>query len=144
MYTFRLPRQSHHGFTLIELMIVVAIVAILSAIAYPSYSAYVLKSHRADALTALSQNQVILERCYAQNFSYSAACVALPTFPVSSPQAYYSVALSNLNPTTYTLTATPTGVQIADTTCAAMIVDQANNKTATDTSGNPQAVCWNP
>ena len=144
MHPFRLSRPPHHGFTLVELLIVMAIVGILAAVAYPSYAAYVLKSRRSDGLTALSQNQVILERCYAQNLSYNGACAALPAFPLASPKGYYSVALSNNTATTYTLTATTTGTQVADTICATMIVDQANQKTAKDTGGVQQAVCWNP
>jgi len=143
MHPVHFPRQQQRGFTLIELMIVVAIVAILAAIAYPSYQNYVLKTHRADALTALSQNQVILERCYAQNFSYSAACAT--TTATTSPQGYYSLVLSNQAATTYTLTATPSGTQTKDTTCASFSIDQANNQLAVDNKGNSQnTVCWQP
>lgn len=142
MFSFRLlPRRPRHGFSLLELMIVVAIVAILAAIAYPSYTAYVLKSRRADALTALTQTQVMLERCYAQNFSYI-GCAGLPS---ASPQGYYSVsAVPAPTATTYTVSASPTGTQAADTTCATMSVDQTNTKLATDTGGTSQPVCWNP
>ncbi|PFH11994.1 type IV pilus assembly protein PilE [Collimonas sp. PA-H2] len=144
MQTFRFTTRPAGGFTLIELMIVVAIVGILAAVAYPSFQSYVLHSRRADALTALSQDQVIVERCYAQNFSYSQACAALPTFPLASPQGFYSVALSNLTATTYTLSATSIGSQTKDTKCASLTVDQANQKSAQDSSGNAQTVCWNP
>lgn len=143
MYPFQLKKRSAGGFTLIELMIVVAIIGILAAVAYPSFQSYILHSRRADALTALSQDQVIIERCYAQNFSYSQTCAALP-IPAVSPQGFYSVILTNLTATTYTLTATPTGSQIKDTQCASLIIDQANQKSATDASGNAQTVCWNP
>ncbi|MFC5474697.1 type IV pilin protein [Paraherbaspirillum soli] len=132
------------GFSLIELMIVVAIVGILARVAYPSYLSYVRKAHRADAMATLAQQQTILERCYAQTFDYSKACAALPIFPLVSSQGFYSIALSNQAASTYTLTATATGTQAADTTCATMSVDQASQKLAKDSSGNAQSVCWNP
>lgn len=141
---FSAPRRAQPGFTLVELMIVVAIVGILMSIAIPSYRSYILKSRRADALTALSQSQVILERCYAQSFSYNAACAGLPVFPAASERGYYSVAMTNQTATTYTLTATPVGNQASDTLCAVISVDQANQKLAKDSSNFAQAACWNP
>lgn len=132
------------GFTLIELMIAVVVMAILTAIAYPSYRTYILRSHRIDALAALAQDQTVLERCYAQNFNYNAACASRPTFPHNSSQNYYSINLSNLTATTFTLTATPLGTQALDTTCSNFTLDQANQKTASDGSGTNQSTCWNP
>lgn len=128
----------HHGFTMIELMIVMIIVAILLSIAVPSYRAWILKSHRSDAMATLSQDQVILERCYALSFSYATACAALPVFPQTSPQGYYSITLSNQTPTSYTLTATAIGTQTLDTNCLTFSVDQTGLKTATQQS------CWTP
>lgn len=130
------------GFTLIELMITLVVLAILSAIAFPAYQSYVLKTRRSDAYAALAQDQTIMERCYAQNFAYNnAACPA--TFP-ASPQKYYSIAVSNQTVSTYTLTATPQGPQASDTACAAISVDQANQKSAQDASGNTStSTCWN-
>jgi len=130
--------QRFRGFTLIELLIVLVIVGILSVIAYPSYLQWVLKSHRSDALATLSQDQAILERCYAQNFSYMAACASLPAFPQTTPLQYYTITLTNLSATTYTLTATAIGMQARDTACATMSVNQANTQTATSAS------CWTP
>ncbi|BCA94486.1 type IV pilin [Legionella antarctica] len=131
-----------HGFTLIELLIAMLVFAILIGIAYPSYKAYLLRSNRVDALQTLAQDQLILERCYSQNFSYNTACGALPAFPQASTQGFYSIAISNTGPTTYTLTATPVGNQVEDTTCASISVNQANVRTATDTSGTAQPRCW--
>ena len=131
------------GFTLIELMIVVSIVAILSAVAYPSYVKYVQKSRRADALSALAQTQVMMERCYAQTFVYDQACSGL-TFPFDSNQRFYSITQPAKSPTTFTLTAKAQGSQAADTLCATISINEVNVRTAFDTSGTPQAECWNP
>lgn len=130
------------GFSLVELMIVLVIVGILSAIAYPSYTNYIERSRRADGQAALTQTQIILERCYAQNFAYNAACPALPTFPQNSAEGFYTIALSNLSATTYTLTATPQGAQAHDTTCSSISINQAQVKTASDSGGTAQSTCW--
>lgn len=132
------------GFTLIELMMAVLIMAILATIAYPYYVSFLLKSRRSDALATLAQDQITLERCYAQNFSYNAPCGSLPPFPQTSAQGFYNITLTNLGATTYTLTATPIGSQAEDTTCVTMTVDQSNTKTAVDSSGTAQTICWNP
>lgn len=132
------------GFTFVEILIALVILGILSIIAYPSYMEYVQKSRRTDAQAILSQDQLIMERCYSQNFSYSAACVARPAFPQVTPAGYYTINISNLTATTYTLTATPLGPQLKDTTCATMSVNQANVKTAADSGATSQSECWNP
>jgi type IV pilus assembly protein PilE len=136
--TIRTNSVFNKGFTLLELMIIVVVIGILSAVAYPSYRTSILKSHRSDAIATLSQDQAIVERCYAQTFSYTGNCPSLPAFPQTSSQGYYSITIANQTATTYTLTATAIGRQVLDTTCATMSVDQANQKRAT----NP--TCWTP
>ncbi|KTD61118.1 type IV pilin protein [Legionella spiritensis] len=140
---YKLSRVGTRGFTLTELLVAMVIVGILASIAYPSYLSYLQRSRRTDAMTALATDQVILERCYAQNFSYNQACGAMPAFPHASTQGFYTITISNLGPTTYTLTATPTGAQASDTTCSSFSVDQANTRTAVDNGGTAQTSCWN-
>ncbi|CAM3004728.1 type IV pilin protein [Legionella worsleiensis] len=132
------------GFTLIELMIALVIIGILVSFAYPSYQQFIQKSRRADALAILTQDQIIFERCFSQNFSYATACGALPAFPQVTPEGFYTVNISNLTATTYTLTATPLGSQVNDTQCASMSVNQANVKTAVDATATAHPECWNP
>lgn len=129
------------GFTLIEMLITLVVLCILTVIAYPSYMTWIVKARRSDAMSTLTQDQVLLERCYAQSFTYT-GCATLPTFPQASTQGFYSITLSNLTATTYTLTATATGSQIRDTTCTTMGVDQIGQKTAANNAGVAQTVCW--
>jgi type IV pilus assembly protein PilE len=132
------------GFTLIELMITLVVLALLTTITYPYYVTFLLKSRRSDALTTLVEDQVILEHCYAQNASYKQSCTLLALFPHTSIQGFYRINLTNLGTTTYTLTASPIGGQTKDSSCSLMTVNQANVKTAVDSSGKLQFLCWNP
>ncbi|MGM0544715.1 MAG: type IV pilin protein [Pseudomonadota bacterium] len=90
-----------HGFTLIELMIVLAIVGIVAAIAYPSYTRYAQKSLRTDAHAALMQAASALERCNTQSYSY-ANCDDVPT---NSPEGHYTIDVSTSDGGGYKLTA---------------------------------------
>jgi type IV pilus assembly protein PilE len=104
------------GFTLIELMITIAIIGILSAIAYPNYTEYIQRSNRAVAKAALLESQQFMERFYAANSRYStdeagtaspALPVRLQAVPAESPK--YNLTLSGLSTNSYLLTATPVG-----------------------------------
>ncbi len=111
------------GFTLVEMLVTMAIVGILTAIAVPSYGQYILRTARADARATLMQASQFMERFYAVNSAYdqmlNGAAVQLPAAMVQSPQAgaaRYNVALvaGALSASTYTLQATPTGPSSSD------------------------------
>jgi type IV pilus assembly protein PilE len=102
------------GFTLIELMIVVMVVAILAAIAIPNYLEQSRKGRRADAVQAVGDLQLRLERWRAENPSYLACgeCTS-GTYPTFANTDYYDIGLV-ATATTYTITATPARKQAGD------------------------------
>lgn len=152
-------RTVSQGFTLIELMITVAIVGILAAIAYPSYTDQVRKTRRADAKAVLLESAQWMERFYTENSRYdqnrAGTAVALPF--TQSPKeggpagGYYTVALSptaDLTQNAFTLTATPAGAQVGDT-CGNLTLNRAGVKCANGSCSNGNAAakakvatCW--
>lgn len=119
---------NQRGFTLIELMIVVAVVSILAAIAVPSYQDSVQKSRRADAQAALQQFRQAMERYYTKNnFSYLGAAAGgndtgapdattfrSTTSPLEGGQPYYNLTIEQATANTYRLQAAPIGSQAND------------------------------
>ena len=137
------------GFTLIELMIVVAIVAILTAIAYPSYITYITKTHRVAAEGCLSEYANYMERYYTTNLRYDQDTLGvantLPTFDCKTTQqtgANYKYTFANTpTQTTYTIQAAPINAQQArDTLCGTLSLDQTGARTESGTGTVDQ--CW--
>jgi prepilin-type N-terminal cleavage/methylation domain len=133
-------RRYRRGFTLIELMVAVAIVAILATIAFPSYQRYVLRGHRVEGQALLSEAAARQERYYSQNNAYASTAAALNMTSNVNALQYYSLAISNVTATTYTLTATAKGAQASDKECLTLTLDQAGTRGNTGTGTG--TTCW--
>lgn len=125
------------GFTLIELMIVVAIIGIISAIAYPSYQEYVLRGNRSEGQAFLNDAAARQERYYAQNNTYADTAAKLGYANNNSSSSKYTLAISNVSATTYTLTATPART---DSKCGNLTLNQAGTKG--ESGSGTLADCW--
>ena len=126
------------GFTLIEMMIVVAIIAILATIAYPSYTKYVYRARRSDGQKFLMAIAAAEERYYTNFNKYTTSITGTSQnglgFPlITSDGGYYSVVVTpgasgNIN-TSYTATASPIAPQNGDTSCPTLAIDNTLYKT---------------
>lgn len=127
------------GFTLIELMVVVAIVGIIASIAYPSYVGYMNQARRADAMTTLIQLQLAQERYRANNPLYGT--LANLGFAAVSPEGNYAltVVLQADASLGYTATATAQAAQAGDNACATLSLNQDGPVVTTAA----QQACWN-
>ena len=134
------------GFTLIELMIAVAVIGILASIAYPSYQRYVTESRRTDAKAVLMQVAGQLERCYTVNNNYAGCDIG---FPVVSENDFYQIpdpAIESnpgeITASTFTIAAVPQGAQAArDSDCATFTLTHTGERGIEDGSLSSNE-CW--
>lgn len=147
--------NKQNGFTLIELMIVVAIVGVIAGIAYPSYQDSLVKSRRADAKAALLELSVFMERLYTTTGCYNPGATdkvcgdgndAAPTLPFSttpkSGTANYNLSLSVITASTFTLQSVPVAT-ITDSKCGSLTLTHTGVKGASyATTPAEVAACW--
>lgn len=146
--------RTHKGFTLVELLIVVTIIGILAAIAYPSYNEYVRKGKRAEAKTRLLQIAQLEERFFSENNTYTVSIATLLgttgvvySSETNNPNSGYQITIaagSGAGQTianSFTLTATPQLNQTADTKCGNLTLAHTGAKGKTGTGSLSD--CWN-
>jgi type IV pilus assembly protein PilE len=129
--------QTERGFSLVELMVTLAIMAIIAMVAMPSYMESVTSSRRADGQIALNMLAQQLERCFTQFGRYDDADCD-PGLPRDSREGFYSVAAVT-TASSYALSATPKGAQARDARCGVLSLTSTGIRSA---SGTATERCW--
>jgi type IV pilus assembly protein PilE len=126
------------GFTLIELMVTVAIVTILATIAIPAYTQYVQRGKIAEATSTLASLRVQMEQFFQDNRTY----VGGPCAPGAGSTRYFAYACAAGEPTATTYNIVATGVAGQGMAGFSYTIDQANTKTSLLPDGSAGATCW--
>ena len=131
-------KQQQQGITLLELLIVVAIVGILAAIALPAWNDQVMKARRADAVNSLLDLQLLQTRYFAENGVYGT--LAQIGGASASNDEYYTMAISGPTSAAFLGTATATGSQASDTACAMFCINEDGPDHSS--AGCATSACW--
>jgi type IV pilus assembly protein PilE len=144
----RMRGHRQAGVTLMELMVVVAIVGILAGIAYPAYTRFVMQTNRTDATKTIQLFAQSLERCYSANFTYAGCTVSGNVVKngstLLSPNGFYTIAFAIPDPQDYTLTATQRAApQTGDNECKVFTLSSTGQQAAQNAGGgNTTKTCW--
>lgn len=131
-------KNKHQGVTLLELLIVVAIIGILSAVALPAWNSQVMKARRADAVNSLLDLQLLQNRHFAENGTYG-TLVQIGGSSSSNDQ-YYTMAISGVSAAEFLGTATAAGSQADDTACATFCINEDGPDHGS--TGCATSACW--
>ncbi len=148
-------RMYSRGFTLIELMIVVVIIAVLTSIAVPSYRQYAIRANRAEAKTMLLMTATNQERFYLQAYTYATDAQLTDPPPgglgmrAESESGYYQLAITAADATSFVAVATAQAGQAEDEDCLVLAVDERGRRYGGagpapdfDGAGNNLDKCW--
>jgi type IV pilus assembly protein PilE len=136
-------RDTGRGFTLIELMIVVAVIAIITIVAFPAYNAYIERARRSDARNALMEAASRQQQFRVDNKTFGSALASIGYLSSITPDGFYVLSLGNVTNNTFTMTATATGPQLRDEKCRAFRITQTGSRTALDSgSADNTDECW--
>ena len=119
-----MPTKLQTGFTLVELIIVVAIISILASIAILAYNGYVETSKRSDAQASLMALAIAQEKYRASNPTYTTVITDLNGVSSASESGYYTLAVTAASGATFTATATPDGWTDSNGNCSPMSINQ--------------------
>lgn len=131
------------GYSLMELLVTVALVTVVTSIALPSYRNHVTRSHRGDAMTALLKIANAQEKFYLQNNTYTTSLNDLDI--AGTDNGYYSLSIPNADVNVFSATATPAagGPQADDDQCAQFAIDSTGTRSATNSGGGDSTqACW--
>jgi type IV pilus assembly protein PilE len=133
-------RRKNAGVTLIELLLVVVIIGILTAISIPAYRKYVARANRSDAKAALMATAGALERCFTRYNSYAEADGCAVEMDVLSTEGHYRITAGSQTATEFALIAAPVDGQRDDTACGSFTLNSANVKGVTGSKTAHD--CW--
>lgn len=126
------------GFTLIEVMVVVAVISVLAAIAWPMFEEQSMKGRRANAIISLTRVSNELNKYFSDNETYVDYSISAAA---TANLKNYTITLTELTANTYTVTATPTGAQADDADCTTLTINHLGQKGYTGAAPSA-ARCW--
>lgn len=142
--------MNNKGFSLVELMVVIAIIAILASIGIPMYNNYILKNRRSEATAELLSAANAADNFEIRNGSFPSGNDISTFYHPDTKNGYYSLDYcsgeSSCSDVSYVITATAQNSQTADTPCSSIELEVNGgivNQTATDSDGNYNKECWN-